>query len=43
MKTKKLATGWYKITTDKDVYEVENNIDNTLWGEEIKTHQGELK
>ena len=32
-----------KRSLRKKIAEVENNIDNTLWGEEIKTHQGELK
>ena len=36
-----LARG--KRSLRKKIAEVENNIDNTLWGEEIKTHQGELK
>jgi RNA polymerase sigma-70 factor (ECF subfamily) len=36
-----LARG--KRSLRKKIAEVENNIDNTLWGEEIKTHQQELK
>ena len=46
MKTKKLATGWYKITTDKDVYEVENNIQLETPGWELgirHQHNNELE
>ena len=32
-----------KRSLRKKIAEVENNIDNTLWGEEIKTQQQELK
>ena len=32
-----------KRSLRKKIAEVENNIDNTLWGEEIKTRQQELK
>ena len=46
MITKKLATGWYKITTDKDVYEVENNIELQVPGWELGIryqHNNELE
>ena len=35
MITKKLATGWYKITTNKYIYEVENNLELNVAGWEI--------
>ena len=46
MKTKKIATGWYKITTNKDVYEVENNIELQVSGWELGVrhqHNNELE
>ena len=35
MTTKKLATGWYKITNNKFTYEVENNLELNIPGWEL--------
>ena len=42
MKTKKIQAGVYQITTNKDVYEVENNLELETFGWEISVkHNGE--
>jgi hypothetical protein len=44
MKTKRIACGLYHITTNKDVYEVENNLElNTLGWEISVQHNGEIE